>query len=70
MMGMVQGRYYKQIGLAEKTLSEELGLEWFLKVRDMPMDEEIKLADMLRWRGIRDPVVISKVLRISREVAV
>jgi hypothetical protein len=65
MRGMVQGRYYKQIELAEKILSKELGLGWFLKVRDMLMDEEIKLADMLRDKGIRDPVVISRVLRIS-----
>jgi hypothetical protein len=64
-MGMVQGGRYKQLDLAEKILSEELGREWFLKVRDMPMDEKVKLADMLRDKGIRNPVVISKVLRIS-----
>jgi hypothetical protein len=36
-----------------------------MKVRDMPTDEKVKLADMLREKGIRNPVVISKVLRIS-----
>jgi hypothetical protein len=29
------------------------------------MDEKVKLADMLRDKGVRNPVVISKVLRIS-----